>query len=283
MYHRLVIFIENQPKGRAMKKCFFGSALMFPLLQLSACSHPLDGLKEEVNQYGYALHLPPTSNHGPGWTFAFAKTSEGKTRVITICENLFPDVERSVGNLSLPNLTTTSEVNAGLAVEMLSGIVDDPVSAKANLSKFKKVEVSWGRVVSSEIPISSIYSAEGVFVNADPICAAFLKEMKEQSEVSNSIFVVVNSLTAHEFTYNFGSSVGGEVGAQVDLQKALTLKPNIDAKEVVTGSLTVTEPREIGYVALALTDVVEPGLLSPAILKFNFDPIEPNKLEELSK
>jgi len=257
---------------------------VFFLLQ-ACCNGPMAPLAKELKSYGYTLYEPPRTNRGPGWTFRMVRTFDGRTVPMTVCENLYPDVDLVDGNLSLPQLSTKSTVDGSVAVDFLEGLLKDIGGAKASLSanSIKKLTISWGQVSSKELPEERKFTEKGEIRAIGAPCAAVLKELKDRGELAGNLFIVQQAILANELSYETSDDSGKKGELKASLKKLLNFEANAKATEITQTSLQIKEPRYIGYIAIALLEWAPTGLLGPESAKLYGRRLSPDELAKITQ
>lgn len=237
-------------------------ALLILTAVLAGCSrNGLAPLSRELAGYGYTLYKPPRTDRGPGWTFRFIRTIEGNSLPMTLCENLYPGVQLHPGKLKLAKFDSTSTVTVDIAIDFLQKLLKDVASAKANLKRVRAVTISWDKVESRELASELMFDKAGRVVPISSQCRAALEDLKKKHEFENSVFVIQSAALAHRLRYEFKADTESGWGATGQLKALLGFKAGLDIREVDTTTLEINEPAYIGYVAIALRDMVPTGLL----------------------
>jgi len=232
---------------------------------LVGCNGRLGPLAKELSNYDYSFYNPPRSNHGPGWTFRFVKTHDGKTVTQTVCENLYPDIQTLDGSLSLPAIKDKETRAIDFSVNLLDGLIKNVGEAKLNLSnnKIQEISIKWGPVTSKEIPLERRFDKNGKVVPISPRCHATLLDLKNRGELENSIFVVQEAAIVNSLVYDakVDSSIQGSVN--FSFKKLLEFTPKAKVTENNQTSLVIEASRYVGYRAVALMEFVPTNLLGP--------------------
>lgn len=225
----------------------------------------LEPLRKFMESYDYTLYEPPRSNHGPGWTFRMAKTYDGRTVPMTVCENLYPAVKTKDANIDFPKIQMESKVDVDFAVELLEGIIDNVGEAKANLKAkgAKSVKITWGAVSAEELLPQETFDPSGKKLEVDHACAAHLNDLKQKGEFADSIFLVQQAIRVDRMDYEITSDSETGGGLSLNLKEVLTVKPEAKATQSNKSTLAIKEPRYVGFRAFIITDVVPTGLLGP--------------------
>jgi hypothetical protein len=241
-------------------------------------------LKKELEGYGYALMYPPRTDRGPGWTFLFAKSVDGRTVPLSICRDIWSAIEPSGGHLSLPALKTVSSVSAKLGLSVVEDLLESPVSAKAAFSDKDTITIKWGGARNLEYAFQDLFTDDGEKIGVDPSCAGAIKTaIGGDEKVEENIFIVMDVLEVQELSYTFNSVKGASLDASVDIKKLVTLKPGVEYSRTDDRTLVFKAPRYIGYNAIALRDFIDTGELGAAIMNISATPVSASKLNELAE
>jgi hypothetical protein len=240
--------------------------IVFSLVSVvGGCKTGLDELRDLMGEYGYTLYEPPRSNHGPGWTFRMAKTFDGHVVPVTVCENLYPSVKTKNANVTFPNSQVESSVNIDFAVELLEGLIDNIGEAKANLKAkgAKGVTINWGGARAEELIPEQTFDKTGTKLEIDQGCSAHLSDLKKKGELSDSIFFVQQAVRVDKLDYKVTDESEKGGGLSLNIKELLTLKPDVKVSKKDKNTLSIEEPRYVGFRAFVITDVVPTGLLGP--------------------
>jgi len=240
--------------------------LAFLLAGMNGCDTTgLAPLHAFMDKYGYTLYEPPRSNHGPGWTFRMARTYDGKTIPMTVCDNLYPAVKISNAKVDFPSSTMESELDTDFAVDLLEGLIDNVGKAKATLKSkgVKSMKVTWGVVHAEELLPEQTFSPSGNKIEVDSACAAHLADLKKKGEFGESIFMVQQAIKVEQMNYEASAKSESAGSVAVSLKQLLNLRPQVNVINGRKDALVIKEPRYVGFRAFLLTDVAPTGLLGP--------------------
>jgi hypothetical protein len=224
-----------------------------------ATTKGLGPLESKLKEHGFSVYNPPRSNRGPGWVFRFVKTFDGRTVPSTVCENIYPDAKTVDGRLVLPNITQDKSVDLSLAIDLLSGIIDPPLQAKAELKDVGNVTISWGPVRVRELSPGNKFTAEGAIRKIDEACYAELESLKARQEIQDSIFVVQEAAVVNRFNYHFHGDTEASAKLRGQYKKILGVDFDSRVKAVDDTTLEITEDTNLGFIAVALTEWVPTG------------------------
>lgn len=231
----------------------------------AGCMHdPMKPLSDEIEQYGFTVYRPPRANHGPGWVFQFAKTFDGKTVAMTVCENLYPDIKLSDGALSFANTTRTNNLDLSFGLGLLEGLVENVQKVSADLSakSVKDVKITWGKIREKELIPERRFSSDGKLLPISNQCAAQLRQLRESGEI-DGVYVVQSALQADALTMQVNQDASAGAKLDVTLYKVLNLKPGISASEKSATTVEINEPRFLGFVGVALIKWTPTNQLGP--------------------
>ncbi len=180
---------------------------------------------------------------------------------MTLCENLYPEITLHTGKLKLPRFESNSTVTADVAVDFLQQLLKDPANAKTSLKSVREVTISWGDVDSNELPSEQTFDMSGRRVPISSQCRAVLEDLKQKQEFESTVFVVQAAVLVSKLTYKFKAEAGSGIDVGGKLKALLGFKAGVTVREVDTTTLEIDEPTYLGYVAVALRDMVPTGLL----------------------
>jgi hypothetical protein len=222
----------------------------------------LSPLKSELAKYNYTLYEPPQSDRGPGWTFQLVKTYNGQVVPITVCQNIYSNIPPAQSDLSLPNVTSTSTVGLDFAIDFLSGLISSAPNAKANLKDISNIEITWGNVSAKEIPKEHQFDEVGQVRKIHPACYKALQDLKKSNALVDQVFVVQSAAMVDTFKYKFSRNSESALSGGASLPSRFGIKAGVNYKVEGNTALEISEPRYIGFVAIAILDWLPTGLLT---------------------
>jgi hypothetical protein len=244
---------------RAMKRRRWGTVvLIFLSAATVACGarSQLAPLERQLNTYGYSMYNPPRADRGPGWVFQILKTHEGRSVPSTVCTNLFPNFKPSRVNLTLPATDWSTTLAVDLGLDFLDGLVPDLIKAKASLKSVSAVAINWQDVSAEELPRDFRFTEAGTRRPISRQCHASLRDLKTHNLLNNSIFVVEQALVSHSMRMSFTADRSAAAGLDGKYQNLIGFKAAVNTKEIGKTTLEITEPRYLGFMAVALLDYV---------------------------
>jgi len=139
-----------------------------------------------------------------------------------------------------------------VAIDFLEGLIKDSASAKANLKNISNVTISWGKVLSKEIPKEKQFTETGKVRKISPQCYSALLDLNEKKALEGKVFVIQRAALATGAKYTFNRKTDAKIEANIDWKKKLTFKPNVKIHRESDYSLIIDEARYIGFIAVAI-------------------------------
>jgi hypothetical protein len=247
-------------------------------------SSPVKEISKEVEKYGYTVYNPPRADHGPGWVFHFAKTFDGKTVPVAVCQNLYPDDRTQAASISFPTVTRNDTTDLSFGVSLLEGLVTDVQKASASLEakKVKKLTITWGDLVATELPEERKFGADGKLLPISNSCAARLRELRRQNQME-SVYLVQSAVLAKSMKISVDEQQNAGASLDASLYKVLDVKPSAKVSTTSNSSIDVSDPRYIGFVALAVLDWIPLDQVGPETAKVSGRLLSPADVSELMK
>lgn len=209
-----------------------------------------------------------------------AKTFDGRTAPLTVCDNLYPSVETTKGKLHLPKLESKTDVGVDIAVSLMESVLGSPAEAKAALGSVSSVEIEWGEITALEVPQEKLFKPDGTPLAIHPACFAAMQRYK-QAEGPSGLIMVQAAALAHSMKYTFKAKQGAELGAGIDLKNKMTVKAGAKVTQEGNTVLVINEPTYIGFVAFAITDATPiAGFAGPRATVAGFA-LSPDQLKTL--
>lgn len=282
--HRTValVFVANRGGAMILVRRLFCIGV---LLTLVGCGNgAMKELEKEMGQYGFTPYNPPRANHGPGWVFQFAKTFDGKTVPTTLCNQLMGPGTSPVikADVSFPEIKRDHTFEANLGLSFVKDLLKDEQKTEAELKSksVSKLRLSWTRLVAEEIPRASLFTPEGKLVPLDPTCSAQLKALKDRGELLG-VIVVTEALRADKMEIDLQTDSSASVSATVNVKAALELKPGVSASATEQNTLSIDEPRYVGFRAFSLVGFAPTGLLGAETARISGAPLTVDAIRAL--
>jgi hypothetical protein len=235
-------------------KVFLAWALVaFLLTGCLRATSPINAISDEVEKLGFTVYNPPRADRGPGWVFHFVKTFDGKTVPGTVCTSLYPDERVVDAKISIPNVKSTDNADVSFGLGLLDGLIDNVQKASADLSakSIKTLSINWGDLTARELPEERKFTEEGKRVPIGNACAARLRELRQANQLG-TVFMVQQAVQAKSMTVSVEQDRNAGASLDVSLYEVLTVKPSAKVSQKSNSSIDVTDPRYIGFVAVAV-------------------------------
>lgn len=242
--------------------------LLVSILLNTSCDHretsqQLDGFSDYLENIGYSFYNPPRSDRGPGSVFRFVDLEGGSRGLSPVCRDLFPDIEPTRAEVSIPNENRTEELELGFVLELLKGLLTDETPVDASMKREMRVEVKFSDDVQSLSYFEEdAINDDGTPRKLSPTCYARLKSLSETGQLAEGVFFVQDALRVREAEYQFSRSY--DFGAHIDIPitKILHPKAEVSSESKVENSLTIREWRFVAFKAMLVTEFVDTGLTS---------------------